>query len=407
MTELLTVEEHRAGVLAAVSLLPAETVSLSEAAGRTLAEPVLAAHDAPGFDNSSMDGFAVRFRDVEGADAARPTTLKVVADLPAGATDDPALAAGEVARIMTGAPVPTDADAVVPFEDTAGGLADSLDTVRVLRAPAASGAFIRRRGGDTRTGDTVLSAGERLGPFALAAAAAAGAAEVRAHRRPRVAVVSTGSELVAPGTAPGRGQTPDSNATLLAALVADADADLELVDRVGDDPAGIDAVLGRAARADVVVFTGGVSAGAYEPVRLALSDRIAFEKVAMQPGKPQAFGVLDDGRLVFGLPGNPVSVAVSFEVFVRPALLALQGRAVIDRRVARLTASGSWTTPPGRRQYLPAALDLVAGTVRPATAGGSGSHLAASLARAEAFAIVPAEVSAVSVGDPLDVMLIP
>ena len=139
MTELLTVEEHRAGVLAAVSLLPAETVSLSEAAGRTLAEPVLAAHDAPGFDNSSMDGFAVRFRDVEGADAARPTTLKVVADLPAGATDDPALAAGEVARIMTGAPVPTDADAVVPFEDTAGGLADSLDTV--LSAGARPGAL--------------------------------------------------------------------------------------------------------------------------------------------------------------------------------------------------------------------------------------------------------------------------
>jgi molybdopterin molybdotransferase len=166
-------------------------------------------------------------------------------------------------------------------------------------------------------------------------------------------------------------------------------------------------VLARAARADVVVFTGGVSAGAYEPVRLALADRIAFDKVAMQPGKPQAFGVLDDGRLVFGLPGNPVSVAVSFEVFVRPALLALQGRASVDRPLARLTASESWTTPPGRRQYLPAVVDLVAGTVRPATAGGSGSHLAASLARAEAFAIVPAEVSTVSVGDPLDVMLIP
>lgn len=407
MTDLLTVEEHRARVLAAVALLPTESVALAEADGRTLAEPVLAAHDLPGFDNSSMDGFAVRFSDVEEADATRPTTLRVIADLPAGTADDPALAAGEAARIMTGAPVPTDADAIVPFEDTAGGLADSLGTVRVRNAPAATGAFIRRRGGDTRAGDTVLSAGERLGPFALAAAAAAGVADVVVHRRPRVAVVSTGSELVAPGTAPGRGQTPDSNATLLAALVAGADADLELVDRIGDDPAGIDAVLARAGRADIVVFTGGVSAGAYEPVRLALADRIAFDKVAMQPGKPQAFGVLDDGRLVFGLPGNPVSVAVSFEVFVRPALLALQGRGVIDRRLARLVASESWTTPPGRRQYLPAAIDLAAGTVRPATAGGSGSHLAASLARAEAFAIIPAEVSTVSVGDALDVMLIP
>ncbi len=407
MTALLTVEEHRARVLAAVVLLPAESIALTEAADRTLAEPVLAAHDLPGFDNSSMDGFAVRFADVERADADNPATLKVVADLPAGTAEDPALAPGEAARIMTGAAVPADADAIVPFEDTAGGLADSLDTVEVRRAPAAVGAFIRRRGGDTREGDVVLSPGERLGPFALAAAAAAGVDVVRTTRRPRVAIVSTGSELVAPGTAPTRGQTPDSNATLLAALVAGADADIELVDRVGDDPAGIETVLTRASRADVVVFTGGVSAGAYEPVRLALSDRIVFEKVAMQPGKPQAFGALPDGRLVFGLPGNPVSVAVSFEVFVRPALLALQGRAVLDRRIARLTASASWTTPPGRRQYLPAAIDLAAGTVRPATAGGSGSHLAASLARAEAFAIVPAEVSTVSVGDVVDVMLIP
>ncbi|GEB45325.1 molybdopterin molybdenumtransferase MoeA [Microbacterium testaceum] len=407
MTPLLTVEEHRARVLAAVSRLAPETVRLADAAGRTLAEPVLAAHDLPGFDNSSMDGFAVHVADVEGADAENPATLRVVGDLPAGSSADPSFGAGEAVRIMTGAPVPTAADAIVPFEDTTGGLADSLGTIDVRRAPAAAGAFIRRRGGDTRAGDVVLSAGERLGALALSAAAAAGVAELVVHRRPRVAVVSTGSELVAPGTAPGRGQTPDSNSTLLAALVTGADADVTVIASLPDEAEAIHSFLARALDADVVVFTGGVSAGAYEPVRQALSDRIAFEKVAMQPGKPQAFGVLDDGRLVFGLPGNPVSVAVSFEVFVRPALLALQGRTVIDRRLARLTASETWTTPPGRRQYLPAAIDLVAGTVRPATAGGSGSHLAASLARAEAFAIVPAEVSTVSVGDPLDVMLIP
>lgn len=407
MTDLLTVEEHRARVLAAVEPLPVETVSLAEAAGRTLAADVSARHDLPGDDNSSMDGFAVRFADVEGADADAPVSLRVVADLPAGSADDPGFGPGEAVRIMTGAPVPTGADAIVPFEDTAGGLADSLGSVEVLRAPAAGGAFIRRRGGDVRAGDVVLAAGERLGPFALAAAAAAGVDRLETRRRPRVAVVSTGSELVPPGTAPGRGQTPDSNATLLASLVADADAEVVLVAHASDDAGEIDTVLARAVGADVVVFTGGVSAGAYEPVRQALSERIAFVKVAMQPGKPQAFGVLDDGRLVFGLPGNPVSVAVSFEVFVRPALLAFQGRAIVDRRRARLTASESWRTPPGRRQYLPAVVDLVAGTVRPATPGGSGSHLAASLARAEAFAIVPAEVSAVAVGDPVDVMLIP
>ena len=407
MTPLLTVEDHRARVLDAVTLLPVETVRLADAAARTLAAPVRTAHDLPGFDNSSMDGFAVHVADVEGADAENPVTLRVVADLPAGSSDDPSFGAGEAVRIMTGAPVPTDADAIVPFEDTAGGLADSLGTVEVRRAPAASGAFIRRRGGDTRAGEVVLSAGERLGPFALAAAAAAGVAELEVHRRPRVAVVSTGSELVVPGVVPGRGQTPDSNSTLLAALVAETGAEVTVTSSLQDDANAIHALLDHAADVDVIVFSGGVSAGAYEPVRQALEGRIAFEKVAMQPGKPQAFGALDDGRLVFGLPGNPVSVAVSFEVFVRPALLALQGRTVIDRRIARLTASETWTTPPGRRQYLPAAIDLVAGTVRPATAGGSGSHLAASLARAEAFAIIPAEVSTVSVGDPLDVMLIP
>lgn len=407
MSDLRTVEEHRARVLAAVAVLPAETVPLAAAEGRTLAETVTARHDLPGFDNSSMDGFAVRFADVAGADAAAPVRLRVVADLPAGTADDPALAAGEAARIMTGAPVPADADTIVPFEDTAGGLADSLGAVEVRRAPAAEGAFVRRRGGDARTGTAVLEPGARLDAFALAAAAAAGVDTVSVHRRPRVAIVSTGSELVEPGTPPGRGQTPDSNATLLASLVRGADAEVALVARVADDPAGIDDVLRRASDADVVVFTGGVSAGAYEPVRAALSERIAFDRVAMQPGKPQAFGALPDGRLVFGLPGNPVSVAVSFEVFVRPALLASQGRSSIERPRARLTASETWTTPPGRRQYLPAAVDLVAGTVRPATPGGSGSHLAAALARASAFAIVPAEVSTVAVGDPLDVMLIP
>lgn len=407
MPDLRTVEEQRARVLEAVTVLPVETVGLVEAAGRTLAADVRARHDLPGDDNSSMDGFAVRFADVEGADTGTPVVLRVVADLPAGSADDPAFGPGEAVRIMTGAPIPTGADAVVPFEDTAGGLADSLGLIEVRRAPAAAGAFIRRRGGDVRAGEVVLTAGERLGPFARAAAAAAGVDRVEVRRRPRVAVVSTGSELVPPGVAPGRGQTPDSNATLLASLVADADADVVLVAHVTDEAGAIDDVLAHAAEVDVVVFSGGVSAGAYEPVRQALSDRIAFEKVAMQPGKPQAFGRLDDGRLVFGLPGNPVSVAVSFEVFVRPALLRLQGRAVIDRRRARLTASETWTTPPGRRQYLPAVVDLVAGTVRPATPGGSGSHLAASLARAEAFAIVPAEVASVAVGDPVDVMLMP
>jgi molybdopterin molybdotransferase len=409
MTGRRTVEEQLARVLDAVRTLDVEQVPIQDAAGRTLAADATAAQDIPLFDNSAMDGFAVRAADVAAASAEHPVTLRVVADLPAGVSDDPALGAGEAARIMTGSPAPTAADAIVPFEDTEGGLADSLGEVRVLRAPA-SGAFVRRRGADLRTGDPVVHAGERLGAFQLAAAVAAGIDRVSVTRTPRVAVVSTGSELLAPGEIPRRGRIPDSNGPLLQQLVTDADADVVLVSRVTDEADAVAAVTAEAVAlgADVIVFTGGVSAGAYEPVRGAFHGRgeVEFSSVAMQPGKPQAFGALGSGTLVFGLPGNPVSVAVSFEVFVRPALLALQGRAEIHRPRASFTADVDWTTPPGRRQYLPAVVDLAERTVRPATAGGSGSHLAGGLARAHAFAIVPADVDRVAAGDVIDVMLV-
>ena len=405
-----SVEDQLARVLDAVRVLPAETRAVEDAAGRTLAGPATANHDIPLFDNSAMDGFAVRGVDVAAAAPDAPITLRVVADLPAGVSDDPPLGPGEAARIMTGSPTPSDADVIVPFEDTSGGLADSLGEVQVLHAPAAPGVFVRRRGADLRAGDEVIHAGERLGAFQLAAAVAAGVSEVTVTRAPRVAVVSTGSELLAPGEDPARGRIPDSNGPLLAQLITDADAEVVLVARVPDDPEAVQKVTTDAVDrgADVIVFTGGVSAGAYEPVRGAFDGEgdVEFVNVAMQPGKPQAFGVLPSGALVFGLPGNPVSVAVSFEVFVRPALLALQGRTEIQRARAPFTADATWTTPPARRQYLPAVVDLAARTVRPATTGGSGSHLAGGLARAHAFAIVPAEVEAVAVGDVIDVMLV-
>lgn len=405
-----SVEDQLTRVLDAVRVLPSETRAVTDAAGRTLLQPATATHDIPLFDNSAMDGFAVRGVDVAAATPDAPITLRVVADLPAGVSDDPPLGPGDAARIMTGSPTPSDADVIVPFEDTAGGLADSLGEVRVLRPPAAPGVFVRRRGADLRAGDEVVHAGERLGAFQLAAAVAAGVSEVVVTRAPRVAVVSTGSELLAPGESVVRGRIPDSNGPLLAQLVADADSEVVLLARVPDDPEAVQRVTADAVArgADVIVFTGGVSAGAYEPVRAAFDGRgdVEFVNVAMQPGKPQAFGVLTTGALVFGLPGNPVSVAVSFEVFVRPALLALQGRTDIHRARATFTADAAWSTPPDRRQYLPAIVDLAARTVRPATSGGSGSHLSGGLARAHAFAIVPAEVSAVAVGDAIDVMLV-
>lgn len=406
-----TVEEQLAVVLAEAATLPAERVALSAATGRTTAAPVRAGVDIPVFENSAMDGFAVRFDDVRAATEAEPSRLRVVADLPAGTALDPALAPGEAARIMTGSPVPTAADAIVPFEHTAGGLDDSLGEVVVLIAPAASGAHVRRRASDLAAGDVVIEAGVLLGALQVAAAAAAGVAELEVRRAPRVAVVSTGDELIAPGLPLKRGQIPESNSVLLAGLAAAAGADVVLRTSVDDTDAALLAVLGEAktAGADVVITSGGVSAGAYEVVKNALSGDIAFPKVAMQPGKPQGFGRLAAGPLLFALPGNPVSSAVSFEVFVRPALLKMLGRSSLHREMIRLPAATGWRTPPGRRQYLPAAIDRsdpAAWRVAPATAGGSGSHLAGGLARAEAYAVVAAEVEEVCEGDLVDVMLI-
>lgn len=410
---LRTVEEHLAHVLAHVASTPAEHLSLAAAQGRTLHSAVRAAVDIPVFDNSAMDGFAVRFADVADAGPAHPVTVRVVADLPAGTDLDPELGPGDAARIMTGSPVPASADAIVPFEDTVGGLADSLAEAVVVRAPHAAGAHVRRRATDAAIGDEIVSAGTVLGPLQLAAAAAAGVATVAVHARPRVAVISTGSELVAPGQPLRRGQIPESNGLLLASLTADAGAEVVLRTSVDDTDAAFLAALQAAAdaAADVVITSGGVSAGAFEVVKNVLQGSdVAFSKVAMQPGKPQGFGRLASGALLFGLPGNPVSSAVSFEVFVRPALLRMQGRTDLHRTVLRIPAASGWRTPPRRRQYLPAVIDRsdpARWSVGPATAGGSGSHLAGGLAHAEAYAVIPADVETVAPGDLVDVMLIP
>ena len=410
---LLSVEEHLERVLTAVRPLEAESVPLGGSRGRTLAADVTARVDIPAFDNSAMDGFAVRFSDVAAAASADPVRLRVVADLPAGSALDPPLGAGDAVRIMTGSPVPTAADVIVPFEDTLGGLADSLGDIVVTVAPRTVGSHIRRRASDAATGDVLVTQGTLVAPLQAAAAAAGCATTVVVTRTPRIAVVSTGSELVAPGMPLRRGQVPESNSELLAGLVEEAGAAVVLRRTIADDEDDLHAVLAQTddLGADAVIFTGGVSAGAYEVVKNALGPggRMDFVKVAMQPGKPQGFGLSPGGALLFGLPGNPVSVAVSFEVFVRPALLGMQGRTDLRRPMLRLPAHSGWRTPADRRQYLPAAIDRsdAAGwTVGPATAGGSGSHLAGGLGRAEAYAVVPADVDAVEVRTLVDVMLL-
>ena len=409
---LVTVEAHLATVLATVTPLAGESVRVGDAAGRTLAAPVLARVDVPLFDNSAMDGYAVRHPDVAAATAEHPIELRVIADLPAGSTAQPELTPGDAVRIMTGAPVPPTATAVVPFEHTRDGLQSIEAPAVVTAAPAREGANIRRRGEELRAGSEIAPAGSVVGPLQMTACAVVGVDSILVRRRPRVAVISTGSELAPSGGEFAPGQIPESNSVLLASLCAEAGAEIVSVDTVTDDDAALSALLDRAitdARADVVVTSGGVSAGAHEVVKNVLRDRIAFVAVAMQPGRPQAFGRIDD-TLLFGLPGNPASVAVSFEAFVRPALLALQGRSDLRRPTLRMPAGTGWRSPLGRTQYVPVTLDRsvpAAWSVRPAAAdGSSGSHLAAGLARADAYAVVPAEVAGIAPGDLVDVMLL-
>lgn len=399
-----TVSEHRAAALALAAPLDAVEVPLAAAAGHVLARDVRADGPLPPWDNSAMDGYAVRSADLAAAGPAAPVTLRVIADLPAGSAATPVVGPGEAARIMTGAPLPPGADAVVPVEDTDAG----TDVVAVRTAARAS-AHVRRAGEDAAAGDVVLPAGALLAERRVGAVAAAGAGTVAVHRRPRVLVLATGSELVAPGEPRARGQIPDSNSFLLAAAVTAAGCDVLRLPAVPDDAGRLrDVLTEHAPGVDAVVTAGGVSVGAYEVVKEALTGwgDVEFVAVAMQPGKPQGLGRLPGGTPVFCLPGNPVSVFVSFEVHVRPALLAMRGLADVDRPTVQATVEDAWRTPSGRAQYMPVAMRQEGGIwwARRAVAGGSGSHLAAGLAAADGLAVVPLDTPEVGPGDQLTVM---
>lgn len=407
----IAVCEHRDRILSIISPLTVVTVDLTDALGRTLAQSVRARVDVPGFDNSAMDGYALRRADAASAAAETPARLRVVADLPAGSAQNPILAPGEAARIMTGAPLPSDADCIVPVEDTDAG----TTSVTIYRAPAAA-AHIRRSGSDVRVGDAVLPAGRVLGSRDLAAAAATGTAQLTVYPAPRVGVLSTGSELRPAGEPLGHGQIHDSNSVLLAAAVVESGGIPVQLGSVPDDEDALREILGRAApRVDALVTSGGVSVGAYDVVKAVLAPLgVWFGPVRMQPGKPQGFGFWPDpdgaaGTPIFALPGNPVSVFVSFEEFVRPALLAMQGRQHVSREVLRGVASTGWKSSQGRAQYMPAVAERRADgilSVRPASHGGSGSYLVASLAGANALVTVPELVNEVHAGDGVDVVLL-
>ncbi len=400
---MITVEQYQQSVLDRVEPLPVRRVALTEAHGLRLAEDLGAVLAVPPFDNSAMDGFGVRARDVAGATAEHPVVLPVAGDVPAGTPQPAGVAPGTAVRVMTGAPVPPGADAVVPVEltDQPPGAADLPARVAV-REPVAAGAHVRRAGEDVRPGDVVVRAGAVLAATHLSAAAAVGHGAVPVHPRPRVGVLATGDELSPPGRDPGPGRIPDSNSVLLAALVREVGATPVLLGPVGDDPAVLrDVVAAALGDLDVLVTSGGVSVGTKDVVKAAFGDELDFVTVAMQPGKPQGFGVLAERVPLLALPGNPVSVMVSFHVHVAPVLRRLTG---LPARPPLGTARAgvAWRCPARRRQYLPVVVEDDGATVpsvRPASAGGSGSHLVASLALAEALAVVPEDVDAVAPGD--------
>ncbi len=396
---LLTVEEYLAEVLALVHPLPdADTVPLAHAAGRTLAEPLTSRCDVPAFANSAMDGFAVR-----AADLVAGGSLQVVGEVAAGAGHPAPFGPGQCVRIMTGAPVPSDADTIVPVEQThpVPGESDRI----IVTGVVPLGRHVRHAGEDVRAGDVVLDAGVRLGARTLAVAAAAGHGTLPCVRRPWVGVIATGDELVAPGGSLGAGQIFESNATFLGAAIArDGGAPLvaaSVRDTEADLRAALDAL---AARCDLIVVSGGVSVGDHDVTRLVLEASGAqFRHVRMQPGKPQGWARWGTTPVI-ALPGNPLSAAVSYEMFVAPVLDRL-----LDRPHPAWTtavASQPWSSPPGRRQVVPVLLDVDTHgrqVVRPAHRRGSASHMVTSLAGADALAIVGEDVTQVAAGDLLTI----
>ena len=399
---MLSVAEALERVLTGVSVLDRESVPLAMALGRVLAEPVVAGREIPPWDNSSMDGYAVRGADTRSASAGRPVTLTVVGEVTAGTVAKREVGPGQAYRILTGAPLPPGSDAVVPQEEVRR---DGEEVI--LERPVQPGAYVRPRGEDIRPGDRMLEPGTVLRPAALGVLAALGHARVDVYRRPVVAVLSTGDELVEPEAPLGPGQIPDSNTYTLGGLVTEAggvplrlgiarDRREELVER-----------FRKGLEADVLVSSAGVSVGDRDFVRDAvetLGARLDFWKVNMRPGKPLTFGRVGK-RLFFGLPGNPVSCMVTFELFVRPVLRRLGGHQVLDRPRVRARALQPIDNPGSRPGYLRVRLEPLAGGWGARPTGEQGSAILRSMLLADGLAVLPGDTR-IPVDGELEVILL-
>jgi molybdopterin molybdotransferase len=406
---LIELETARTLVLARATALPGETVDLTRALGRTLAEDIRSTEAVPGFESSAMDGFAVRASDTSAATATSPVRLRVVAESRAGRPARRGVEAGEAVAISTGAIVPRGADAVVPLEDT-----DVAGAHVELRAPARQGRHVRFAGEDIRAGEVVLRAGTVVGPFELGVLAAVGRTGPLCVRRPRVRVLTTGDELVDPHEPLRPGAVRDANAYTVPALARLAGADLLAVERAADEPVATARAVERTLACDAAVICGGVSVGTHDHVRPALEAAGAqqlFWGVALRPGRPTWFGIREAApaggqTLIFGLPGNPVSAIVTFLLFVRPALRALSGADPVRDRVTA-TMEEDYRKERGRAEAVRCELELRDDGWHARPTGPQGSHVLTSMLGAGGLGILPAESEGVSAGERIAIELLP
>jgi molybdopterin molybdotransferase len=405
MREGLTVDEAESEILSATSRLGAETISAAEAAGRVLAEPIDSTRRHPPVDCSAMDGYAVRRADLQSASAESPASMPVVYEVAAGGHAERPLETGEAARIFTGAPLPPGADAVVRQEDTRA----SDPRVEILVAPLLR-EHVRDGGEDFEIGDRLIDSGVVLGATHLGVLASIGRTIVSVYQRPTVAILSSGDELVEPDRPVDSGQIVSSNSYTLAAACREIGAQPSYLGIAGDRPEEIEERLRAGLRADVIVTSAGVSVGDHDHVRTVLEKigcKLRFWGVLMKPGYPMAFGVIEStGALVFGLPGNPVSAAVTFEEFVRPALRKMMGHRAWYRPVVRARLTEKLTKRAGRLHFVRVSLELRDGEWMAKPTSNQSSGVLTSMIRGDGLAVFAAESEILEAGSEIDVQVL-